>query len=76
MNLIKIALVPDMGVAMVINSLLVSEGCNVLETNAGHLTHIGANQNCTITVEDIDADKAVAILRQQGFENFLLPLGD
>lgn len=74
MNLIKIALVSDMGVAMVINSLLASEGCNVLESGAGHLTHSGANQSCAITVADIDVEKAIAILKRQGFEDFLLPL--
>jgi len=76
MELVKIALVSDMGVAMVINSLLASEGCNVLESGAGHLTHSGANQSCAITVEGVDVDKAIAILKRQGFEDFLVPLND
>jgi len=72
MNLIRIALVSDMGVAMVVNSLLESEGCHVLETGGGHLARSGANQGCYIIVEDSDVEKAVDILKQSGFSDFLI----
>jgi len=72
MNLIKIALVSDMGVAMVVNSLLESGGCKVLETGGGHLARSGATQGCYIIVEDSDADKAIDILKQSGFAEFLI----
>jgi hypothetical protein len=72
MNLIKIALVSDLGVAMVINSLLESEGCFVLDTGGGHLTRSGANQGCYILVKDDEVDKAIEILKQHDFADFLI----
>jgi len=72
MNLVKIALVSDMGVALVVNSLLESEGCHILETGGGHLARSGANQGCYIIVEDSDVEKAEGILKQRGFAEFLI----
>ncbi|MDX8388655.1 MAG: hypothetical protein R8M46_09035 [Ghiorsea sp.] len=72
MQLVKIALVSDMGVAMVVNSLLESEGCHVLETGSGHLARSGATQGCYIIVEDSDTDKAISILKERGFADFLI----
>ncbi len=72
MNLIRIAYVQDLGVAMVINSLLESEGCIIADSAVGHLSRSGANQGSFIAVADCDLEKAAAILKEHGFAEFLL----
>ncbi len=72
MNLVRVALVSDLGVAMVINALLESEGCFTLDSGGGHLSRSGANQGCYITVAEEDVSKAVVILQSRGFESCIL----
>ena len=77
MSLVRIAFAPDLGVAMVIRSLLESEGIFTPDiTRGGHVSIAGADQGYYITVLDEDASRAIQLLRDNAFDKHLTSQAD
>lgn len=73
MTLIRVAYSADMGVALVMKSLLESEGINTLDiASGGHVSIAGADQGYYIEVLAEDATAAIKLLRDNSFARFLL----
>jgi len=72
MSLIRIAFSSDLGVAMVMKSLLESEGIYTRDiASGGHVSIAGADQGYYIEVVDEDAPRAFQILKENSFEKYL-----
>lgn len=72
MQLKRIAFVPDLGVAMVLQSLLENHGCVVVDAGAGSLSRSGANIGGFMIVPDDDAQQAKDILQAHGFAEYII----
>lgn len=73
MSFRKVAYASDMGVAMVIYSLLDSEGFDVLDfSNSSHISLAGADQGFYISVYEDQADAAIASLKEHELSTHLL----
>jgi hypothetical protein len=72
MALIRIAFAPDLGVALVMKSLLESEGIFTPDiASGGHVSIAGADQGYYIEVLDEDASRAIQLLRENSFGKHL-----
>lgn len=69
----RLAFVFDAGTFAVMKSLLESEGVRVLDlAYGGHVAIAGADQGYYIEVLDEDRDQAAALLREHGFDKYLV----
>lgn len=72
MGLIRIAFAPDLGVAMVMKSLLDSEGIYTPDiASGGHVSIAGADQGYFIAVLGEDTARAIQLLRENSFGKYL-----
>ena len=63
----------DMGIAMLMESLLIREGLDIIEsTNAGHVSIAGADHSYNVQVNEGHAGVARRILTDNGYEKFIV----
>lgn len=73
MAYLRVAFASDMGVALVIRSVLESEGIDVQDvSNSGHVSLAGADQGFYISVREEQAEDAVTRLKEHELDNHLL----
>lgn len=69
----RLAFVFDAGTFAVIKSLLESEGVRVLDlAYGGHVAIAGVDHGYYIEVLDEDRDQAASLLRERGFDKYLV----
>jgi len=72
MSLIRVAYSADMGVALVMKSLLDSAGIYTTDiASGGHVSIAGADQGYYIEVLDEDVPEAIELLKDSAFEKYL-----
>ena len=63
----------DIGIAMLMESLLIREGLDIIEsTNAGHVSIAGADHSYNVQVSEVHAEVARKVLTDNGYEKFIL----
>ncbi len=66
----------DMGIAVVMKSILIGEGIDVLEySGSGHVSIAGADQSYYVKVSEADAARARALLSKAGYEKYIIGTG-
>ncbi len=66
----------DMGMAVVMKSILIGEGVELLEySGSGHVSIAGADQSYYVKVAEADAERAKALLAEAGYEKYLIQPG-
>jgi hypothetical protein len=72
MSMIRVAYSPDLGIALVMRSLLESEGIFSPDiASGGHVSIAGADQGYYIAVLDDDVPRAIQLLKDNSFEKYL-----
>ena len=72
MALVRVAYAADMGIVLVMKSLLESEGIYTPDiASGGHVSIAGADQGYYIAVLDEDVPRAIQLLKENSFENYL-----
>ncbi|NNL56164.1 MAG: hypothetical protein HKO71_00300 [Pseudomonadales bacterium] len=63
----------DMGMAAVMQSLLIAEGVSVLPSaQSAHVSIAGADQSYTVQVAQGDAERARQLLAENGYDKFVI----
>jgi len=71
-TLIRVAYSPDLGIALVIRSLLESDGIYSPDiASGGHVSIAGADQGYYIEVLDEDVSRAIQLLKENSFDKYL-----
>lgn len=72
MSLVRVAYSADLGIAMVMKSLLESEGIYTPDiASGGHVSIAGADQGYYIAVLEEDMLRAKQLLKENSFEKYL-----
>lgn len=66
----------DMGIAVVMKSVLISEDIDVLEySGSGHVSIAGADHSYYVKVGEADVEKARRVLTEAGYEKYIIQPG-
>jgi hypothetical protein len=66
----------DMGIAVVMKSILIGEGIGVLEySGSGHVSIAGADQSYYVKVAATDAARARELLVAAGYDKYVIRAG-